>query len=759
MPEKRSQILVLGSLARNTLLVPSKDAPREFERQEGWVGAPLLREMICQALVELPDDPKRTDDETTIQANQALERVRTSVRPDPPDPAQNDLQESLVKITTVFKQVSKTSDPKNRESVMRVVTQYTSRPRQSDDMRAALSAYMAKAMSKDRTGPDILVLFDFDEASRAAAAANLATLGPAAGARATVIGFSDEIDPKSLAWLESLSPEITGGRDQTVAVIRAEQLRKEGLIVVESGPIERTVRDLFPCFEHAPLKTVTKCAAHIVILFEEVGAVYVQMKEGVAGSFHLSSNLDWIAHEDGTRFGRTPGRMSITLAAIVRQIADGNRHDALPDLSPAIRLSIVAFNRHFTEGYDAKDPIATLASTLSYNSREHLKRLTVGGAGKKPDKAFFTTTLAFPMKLPEIDTWTRLDAVMRGDPDADARQLRQIVLEGAEAGFRRVPEASEGKWHPQARILCPYMQIGNLKTFDEDEIGGFTSLTKLFRKYLHTPAWKAPLSIAVFGPPGTGKSFAVRELMKNVNPAAEKELTFNLSQLTSVEALNDAFHDVQHRVLSSEEVPLVFFDEFDAMFSDNWLGWLRYFLAPMQDGVFRGKSTDYRIGRAFFVFAGGSSGSFTEFTQLLEGETETNARHAKLPDFVSRLQGYLDIQSINPPEKQGMDSPQKMRQRQIKRALLLRSLLLTHATPIIQKQGDEEVPKIDEHLIDAFLHAERYEHGLRSMESIVRMSKWVDGSFIPASLPAKWLLKMHVTGFRVKGPGGPFELC
>ena len=750
---ERPDILVLGTLARDTLLVVSDDDPHVFARQEDWVGAPLIREMICQALVELPDDSQRTTEETSNLVKRELEEIRRTVLPAPPDPCRGNLAKHCVQITTVFNQASRTSNPKDRESVLRVEKQYTS-PAQGKDLTTSLAAHMKEAVSAC-LNPHILVLFDFDDFSRQATLPSLTTLAGASGERLCVIGLAGELNKDTLTWLDSLTPAVTGGAERTVAVVRAEELRKAGLIIIESGPIERTVRDLFQYFETPLLGGIARSAAHLVILFEEIGAIYVKLSEPKKGSIYLAPNSDWIAHENSTKYGRTPGRMSITLAAIVRQLAQGGVPGHIPDLSNAVLLSIAAFTRYFHNGYESQRPLRTLESTLSYESREHLRALVDGGARQKPNKGFFLSKLDFPMTRGKVESWTRLDSVLCDD-DKKAERLRLIVTHGPEAAFRAEFPVGPGPWYPQGRILCPYMQVGDLKTFDEEEIVGFTSLTKLFRKYLQTPAWKAPLSIAVFGPPGTGKSFAVRELMKSINPASEKELTFNLSQLTSVEALADAFHAVQHRVLSSDEVPLVLFDEFDTTFEGSGLGWLRYFLAPMQDGVFRGRTTDYRTGRAIFVFAGGTCSSFEEFRSSSGDE---RARASKLPDFVSRLQGFLDIQSINPPDSSSSDSAQRQTQRQIKRALLLRSLLVTHATPVIQKHGDEGITRIDPGLIDAFLNAERYVHGLRSMESLVRMSKWVDEKFIPASLPAKWLLEMHVKGLSLNGTSGPAQLC
>jgi hypothetical protein len=57
----------------------------------------------------------------------------------------------------------------------------------------------------------------------------------------------------------------------------------------------------------------------------------------------------------------------------------------------------------------------------------------------------------------------------------------------------------------------------------------------------------------------------------------------------------------------SGALPLVFWDEFDTALEGKKLGWLRYFLAPMQDGRFQDGQLVHPIGRSIFVFAGGTS--------------------------------------------------------------------------------------------------------------------------------------------------------
>ena len=97
------------------------------------------------------------------------------------------------------------------------------------------------------------------------------------------------------------------------------------------------------------------------------------------------------------------------------------------------------------------------------------------------------------------------------------------------------------------------------------------------------------MKIILLGPPGAGKSFGVKMVAKELaNLGLDRpieSITFNLSQYQKADDLADAFHLVRDKVLRGK-IPLVFFDEFDTSLQGQALGWLRYFLAPMQDGEF-----------------------------------------------------------------------------------------------------------------------------------------------------------------------------
>jgi hypothetical protein len=226
-------------------------------------------------------------------------------------------------------------------------------------------------------------------------------------------------------------------------------------------------------------------------------------------------------------------------------------------------------------------------------------------------------------------------------------------------------------------------------------------------------------------------------------PDRVSKLDFNLSQFDSADDLVDALHQVRDTSLSGK-IPLVFWDEFDTPLDGEPLGWLKHFLAPMQDGAFRQGQLVHPIGRAVFVFAGGTAASIQEFGHDLSDE---QLRSAKQPDFVSRLRGYLDVLGPNPHPVAGeLDTD---RFYGLRRAILLESMLRRKAPQLVHVRAGKQVVDIDSGVLQAFLDVPRYRHGARSMEAVIDMSRLSGlGSYQRSSLPSEAQLDLHVDGAR-----------
>ena len=276
----------------------------------------------------------------------------------------------------------------------------------------------------------------------------------------------------------------------------------------------------------------------------------------------------------------------------------------------------------------------------------------------------------------------------------------------------------------------PQFRCGALTTVDRREIEAFQNIRNLIVSYASSKATR-PLSIAVFGAPGSGKSFGVTQIAKNVLPGVVEKLEFNVSQMTSQSDLSAAFHRVRDVVLAGK-LPLVFFDEFDSDYNGRALGWLKSFLMPMQDGKFKDDSGEHPVGKCIMVFAGGTSSSFERFCapMKMEGPAFAEFKNVKGPDFVSRLRGTIDVLGPNP-------TYQGEQNYILRRALLLRSLLERKV-----KMENGKAP-VSEDVLRAMLLVPQFKHGARSMESILDMSR-IGARWEPAGLPFATQLALHV---------------
>jgi hypothetical protein len=300
----------------------------------------------------------------------------------------------------------------------------------------------------------------------------------------------------------------------------------------------------------------------------------------------------------------------------------------------------------------------------------------------------------------------------------------------------------------------PTAQYGPLKTADRAEIEGFRSAEAVIKQYLVGNV-KKPLSIAVFGQPGSGKSFGVKEVIKAVlNNNKLKLIEANLSQFAEYADLVGILDSVRY-MSTGKDIPVVLFDEFDSEFSGKALGWLKYFLAPMQDAQYLHNGEIRSLGRAIFVFIGGTSSTFEDFrgvtrvgavTQQGEGvinigqnemdraeKKASDEKQAKKPDFISRLSAHINVAGPNPPKGNVEDKMVIIR-----RAILLRSLLERR----LDMKGAIQV---DQTLLMALLKQKEFLHGSRSLELILQSSRVSSGQKLqPWALPPYSQLAMHL---------------
>lgn len=526
--------------------------------------------------------------------------------------------------------------------------------------------------------------------------------------------------------------------ERTIVVTSISDLRKCSVRVSKGLSWERTAQDLIWEFVHNPIVSSFKRCAHVVVSLGLEGAFLLSNKNGVSTADLLYDPLNLEGEWSFKETGRMLGYNVCLTAALAREIAE-SLTGQVPQISKGVRHGMGIMRSLFRTGYG---PVYKPKSSTMCSPAFPFQALAA--LGDEFSDHFCWRRVPDPvLHIPDEDQeqpvkkteWRILNDVCR-DIELDFFQTHHTVYYRTAKHQELINLAVRIVQNGYKKALkeVPILNYGKLVTADRDEIEDMRRIAISFVNYCES-SLKRPLCLAVFGAPGSGKSFGIKQIANAVLPGRIQNLVFNITQFTQMKDLTDALHQVRDIGLSGK-IPLVFWDEFDA----QGCSWLKSFLAPMQDGEFQDGQITYHIGRAIFVFAGGTSPSYQLFGKSMDRDNpEGQFRQLKGPDFLSRLHDFLNVKGPNPAE--GADPEEDMFI--IRRALLLLSLFKQHGAHFFR--GD--MLRIDPDVLRALLQISEYKHGARSMEAIITMSLNRGQSMLSkSSLPPLAQLNIHVDG-------------
>lgn len=525
--------------------------------------------------------------------------------------------------------------------------------------------------------------------------------------------LSEERRPAGLEWVVlKLSRPLASGdlwanlmreswRERLIVIVSADQLRSEGLRVAGGLSWETSVDDIVDELQsNRALRSLELCR-HLVVTMRSDAALWLdQPRSGAQARCQLVFDRgrcegEWEA-EAAHKYWKAYGFQSAIAASIAWSVcAELERPDADADarevdltVALAAGLSATRFLREKGHGTDTSKPEIPFRATAEHMKSEALKYK--GDASKRPYAIVEVRCESGVCRIegPRSNSghWTILGLVSpwhanQRPPLVSFEPARRVALRG-----------------PQKLPGVPCATFGRLQTLDRYEIDALRSIRQLMLMYRDGREEKKPLCLGVFGAPGSGKSFGLKQIAKGVFGPDSPILEFNLSQFRDGDLIG-AFHQVRDKRLAGH-TPVVFWDEFDS----NSHQWLKFFLAPMQDGEFQEGQVTHSVGKAVFVFAGGVSHTFDEFKKPRD---EKDFILKKGPDFVSRLAAYLNITGPNPRESAPDSAPDL--EYPVRRAMVIRIAL---------DLGDQEL-QIERGLLTALLAIRRYQNGARSLEKLI----------------------------------------
>lgn len=495
--------------------------------------------------------------------------------------------------------------------------------------------------------------------------------------------------------------------DRTIVIMNADDLRSKGVNISRSLSWEKTALDFVWQLSNNPNLSFLAACRHLIVPFGLEGVIYYK-NDGAPESLLYFLPYEFEGDLTRNNLGKMYGLTSAFVAGLSPSIAEGGTEDLSIRISKGIREGLSAARNLFRFGFGKTADAGLFPNPLMF-SHEDAALLDDVQDVKIPNK----------LSRDLQDSWY----ILQGKSSASIAQMAfDMVKNGEENVLKHIPTA----------------RFGKMKTVDRIEIESYRTIHNLIAEYISSKNTR-PLSIAVFGTPGSGKSYGLTEMATSTFPGYIQKINYNLSQFQSPLELQNAFHRISDLNLLGK-IPLVVFDEFDSFFEGK-LGWLKYFLAPMQDGVYASAESVHPIGKAIFVFTGGTSSTFAEFCgDKIQSEEEKRAfldefKTNKGPDFISRLRGYINILGPN----QNGDGDQLF---MLRRAMLMRSLIERKLPHLINEKGEAQ---IDNDVLRAMLKIPKYKHESRSVEAIMDMSiltqatKW-EQSF----LPPKEQLKLHL---------------
>ena len=210
--------------------------------------------------------------------------------------------------------------------------------------------------------------------------------------------------------------------------------------------------------------------------------------------------------------------------------------------------------------------------------------------------------------------------------------------------------------------LTPGGTIGRYITCTEGFKNELSALERTVTTYVGREKPSRPLNMLLAANPGSGKSFLVKELSKQISGDTEF-LEYHVASFRKLDDLFSIFQRIQSLNLEGK-LPFVLLDEVDGKVDGEYI--FPNLLAPLWDGVFHIGQERHHLGRAVLFFAASAllsspsidnvlgqtdqQVSYPEFAEKWRRKVKAELRESEIPkdrDFIDRIGLLLCIPPID----------------------------------------------------------------------------------------------------------------
>ncbi|HOO89887.1 MAG TPA: hypothetical protein PLA74_03605 [Syntrophales bacterium] len=239
------------------------------------------------------------------------------------------------------------------------------------------------------------------------------------------------------------------------------------------------------------------------------------------------------------------------------------------------------------------------------------------------------------------DAFKGAEALKKVVGEKDAKKARASAREKI---MKLALESPPSKLSPNDRFLFAYScalsndTLSGYCTLDEKHIADVQHMLTRIKAYADDLTQTRPLNFLMFASPGAGKSHFIDCVAKNLSSRDVTAITFNMASMSSPDDLMRPLDEARNAKVE-DELPLLFFDEFDSSVENYGL-----LLPLLWDGSLSLGERDLKLGKTVVVLAGSNPALEETLTHAKSMATDVplpQGMTSKAVDLFSRINGAV----------------------------------------------------------------------------------------------------------------------